>query len=356
MNNSNSPGAGAGLKANVFQITEDFSNPMDSVIQTSGELNLADYLGAWKARWGVKRMEYKISPGLYRLGEAGPDSPVLVTANYKMSFDYLRRELTGLDAWILVLDTAGINVWCAAGKGAFGTTELVNRIAVVGLSQIVSHRTVIVPQLGATGVAAHDVRKRSGFKVVYGPVRAADIPQFLKNEMKVSPDMRKVRFTLLDRLVLTPMELVMTLKPILVITALLLVLHLAGMVTVTWGGVYPYLGAFLIGAVITPVLLPVIPGRAFAWKGWILGFLWAVLSIYLTGGVGSGWGLISDLAIVLLVPAVSSYLAMNFTGASTYTSLSGVKKEMKLAVPIQAASAGSGLILAIISLFKQGVL
>ncbi|MEQ8174861.1 MAG: mercury methylation corrinoid protein HgcA [Syntrophomonadaceae bacterium] len=340
----------------VFQITEDFSNPMDSVIQTSSVLSLPDYLGAWKARWGVKRMEYKISPGLYRLGEAGPDAPVLVTANYKMSFDYLRRELTGLNAWILVLDTAGINVWCAAGKGTFGTTELINRIAVVGLPQIVSHRTVIVPQLGATGVAAHEVRKRSGFKVVYGPVRAEDIPRFLDNDMKASPDMREVRFNFRDRLVLTPMELVGILKPVLSIGALLLLLHLTGLVTVTWSGVYPYLGAVLIGAVIAPLLLPFIPGRAFAWKGWILGFLWAVLAIYLKGGPGNGWGLTADLAAILFVPAVSSYLAMNFTGASTYTSLSGVKKEMKLAVPIQAASAAIGLILIFISLIKQGVL
>ncbi|MEN6391902.1 MAG: mercury methylation corrinoid protein HgcA [Syntrophomonas sp.] len=329
---------------------------MDSVIQTSSDLSQADYLGAWKARWGVKRMEYKTSPGLYRLGEAGPDSPVLVTANYKMSFDYLRRELAGLDAWILVLDTAGINVWCAAGKGTFGTTELVNRIAVVGLAQIVSHRTVIVPQLGATGVAAHEVRKRSGFKVVYGPVRAEDIPRFLENDLKASPSMRKVRFNFRDRLVLTPMELVGTLKPVLFISALLLLLHLTGLVRVTWGGIYPYLGAVLIGAVIAPVLLPVIPGRAFAWKGWILGFLWAALAIYLKGGPGSGWGLTADLAVILLAPAISSYLAMNFTGASTYTSLSGVKKEMKLAVPVQAASAAIGLILIFISFIKQGVL
>lgn len=342
-------------KPKVFQITEDFTNPMDSVIQTSSELSLDDYLGAWKARWGMKRMEYKISPGLYRLGEAAPDSPVLVTANYKMSFDYLRRELTGLNAWILVLDTAGINVWCAAGKGTFGTSELVNRIAVTGLPQIVSHRTVIVPQLGAAGVAAHEVRRRSGFQVVYGPVRGRDIPRFLENGMKASPGMREVRFNFWDRLVLTPMELVGVLKPVLLLSALLLMLHLTGLVRVTWGGVYPYLGAVLIGAVITPALLPFIPGPAFAWKGWILGFLWAALAIYLNGGPGNGPGLIADAAAILLVPAISSYLAMNFTGSSTYTSLSGVKKEMRLAVPFQAASAAIGIILLIVSLFRQGV-
>jgi CO dehydrogenase/acetyl-CoA synthase gamma subunit (corrinoid Fe-S protein) len=75
-------------------------------------------------RWGIGRHRYRIEPGLYAVGTPGSDSPVLVTANYKMSFDALRRELGGLDAWILVLETDGINVWCAAGKGTFGTEEV----------------------------------------------------------------------------------------------------------------------------------------------------------------------------------------------------------------------------------------
>jgi len=46
----------------------------------------------------------------------------------------------------------------------------------------------------------------------------------------------------------------------------------------------------------------------------------------------SGW--------FLMVPAVASYLAMNFTGSSTSTSLSGVKKEMKWAIPVEISGAG----------------
>lgn len=79
-----------------------------------------DISGAWKARWGINRMSYKVPPGLYAVGQPNQDSPVLVSANYKLSFDMLRKELAGLDAWIMVIDTKGINVWCAAGKGTFG--------------------------------------------------------------------------------------------------------------------------------------------------------------------------------------------------------------------------------------------
>jgi acetyl-CoA decarbonylase/synthase complex subunit gamma len=50
-------------------------------------------------------------------------------------------------------------------------------------------------------------------------------------------------------------------------------------------------------------------------------------------------------AWILLIPAVSAYLAMNFTGASTYTSLSGVKKEMHWALPLQIGTGVIGIIL-----------
>ena len=124
-------------------------------------------------------MRYKIEPGLYALGRPDDRSPVLVTANYKMSFDRLREALPGRNAWILVLDTKGINVWCAAGKGTFGTEELAARVHSSGLAQVVSHRELILPQLAGPGVAAHQVQKLSGFKVIYGPIRAKDLGAFL---------------------------------------------------------------------------------------------------------------------------------------------------------------------------------
>ena len=94
-------------------------------------------------------MEYRVETGLYAIGSPGPDSPVLVSANYKMSFDRLRSQMSGLDVWILVLDTQGVNVWCAAGKGTLSTDELVRRIEEYRLVERTSHRTVIVPQLAA---------------------------------------------------------------------------------------------------------------------------------------------------------------------------------------------------------------
>jgi hypothetical protein len=140
-----------------------------------------------------------------------------VSANYKLTFDILRKNLSGLDCWLMILDTKGINVWCAAGKGTFGTEELVNRIEQTGLSRIVTHRRLILPQLSAPGVSAHEVEKLSGFSVSYGPIRASDVKEFVKAGYKATKEMRVVKFTAWDRLVLTPVELASAAKTSLIL-------------------------------------------------------------------------------------------------------------------------------------------
>jgi len=125
-----------------------------TVIRISTDISLADYLGAVMVRWGINRNNYRVNPGLYSAGSPGAESDVFVTANYKLSFDTLRKNLAGINCWVLVLDTKGINVWCAAGKGTFGTEELVRRIHNVALDKFVNHKRIILPQLGAAGIAA----------------------------------------------------------------------------------------------------------------------------------------------------------------------------------------------------------
>ncbi|MHC4474338.1 MAG: mercury methylation corrinoid protein HgcA [Planctomycetota bacterium] len=319
------------------------------------QLCFADRLGAFKVRWALGRMKYAVEPGLYAVGEPDSDSHVFVTANYKLSFDMLRKELVGLDCWIMVLDTKAINVWCAAGKGTFGTDEMVRRIKVVELDKIVSHRRIIVPQLGAVGVAAHQVRKRTGFSVIYGPVRARDIRAFLKAGLKATEQMRQVSFSFCDRLVLAPVEFMMGGK--------YLLLAMAGLFIVSGlnpGGyssdlamkngfrsVANVFGGFVAGSVIGPILLPWLPGRSFSFKGLSAGLIAAVALIWLrlTGG-----GL-ETVAWLFMIAAIASFATMNFTGASTYTSLSGVRKEMRVAVPLQVVAGSVGLVMWMISKF-----
>ncbi len=328
--------------------------------QVSSSLTWADRLGTFKARWGMGRMHYTVEPGLYALGNPDDKSPVLVSANYKMSFDRLREAMPDKDAWILVLDTKGINVWCASGKGTFGTTELVNRIESTGLDQIVSHRELILPQLSGPGVAAHLVRKLSGFKVIYGPIRAKDLPVFFEKGFKATPEMRRKTFTFGERMALVPIEIVGALKPSLVILPLLFLLAFLGSAREGWiqaahHGFFSVLAmvvAILSGAVLTPLLLPWVPGRAFSLKGAIVGLLAALTLFSLPWGdwiVGAGR--LEMMSWLLLIPALSAFLAMSFTGASTYTSLSGVRKEMRWALPLEIAAGIAGLALWIGSQF-----
>ena len=328
--------------------------PTGDVPKISSDLNWPDHWGSIKVRWGVGRMNYTVDPGLYAFGEPNERSPVLVTANYKMSFDRLREALSNRHAWMLVLDTNGINVWCAAGKGTFGTDELVRRIEFSQLNRVVSHAELILPQLAGPGVAAHKVKKRTGFDVLYGPIQATDLPAFLDAGMKATPNMRRKTFTMYERVVLIPVELVSALKWTLLILPAFFLLGGLGAPAGFWQGVLNdgffavlnLLGALLAGAVLTPILLPWLPGRAFSQKGLIMGLI-TTLFITLFGAfyLNIRQDYMNILAWFFLAPALSAYLAMNFTGASTYTSLSGVRKEMRWAVPLEIVGGAAGLIL-----------
>jgi len=318
----------------------------NTVTKISTTLTACDIYGAWKVRWGIGRMSYTVKPGLYSIGNPDSDSLVLVSANYKLTFDILRKNLKGLDCWLLILDTKGVNVWCAAGKGTFGTDELVYRIESVGLSDVVNHRQLILPQLGAPGIHAHEVAQRTGFSVTFGPVQADDIQAYIADGYSASKEMRRVNFTFADRLVLTPIELMPAVKMSLPIMGVLLVTNQFAKRPFEKGDIAAYAGAILTGSVITPLLLPYIPGKAFAWKGAITGLLGTAGILAKSKGFHKGNRLMSA-GQLLLFPALSSFLALNFTGATTYTSPSGVKKEMKQALPfiIGAGVVGASIVL-----------
>ncbi len=104
------------------------------------------------------------------------------------------------------------------------------------------------------------------------------------------------------------------------------------------------LAAILAGAVLTPLFLPWLPGRAFALKGLIPGALVTLaLTVFRGSVLDTRAGSIETAAWFFIIVAISTFLAMNFTGSSTYTSLSGVKKEMRWAVPSQIGAGILGL-------------
>ena len=322
----------------------------------STDLTLADHWEHVKCRTSAFRNNYAVNPGLYAIGSPGEDSDVFVSANYKLSFDALRTALKGLNAWILVLDTKGINVWCAAGKGTFGTDELLRLISITKLDRIVAHKRIIVPQLGAPGISAHRVKEAAGFRVCYGPVRAEDIGAYIAAGYKATREMRTVTFPLIDRLVLTPMEINPAMKKYYswyaIFMLALMGLHPGGIFfkdALVGGSPFLLLGliSVLAGALLTPALLPLIPFRSFAVKGWIMG----MLAVFMATDFFAAAGHFNAVLLIfsyLFFPLASSYIALQFTGATTFTGMSGVKKELKISLPLYILGIVFSLVLLIV--------
>lgn len=334
------------------------ASPVGPVPRLATRLGWRDRLGTLRARLGLRRNAYQVAPGLYCVGRADHHAPVLVSANYKLSLDCLRENLDGVAAWILLLDTRGINVWCAAAHQTFGTAELVNRLKLCGLAQVVAHRRLIVPQLGAAGVSARRVSRESGFAVVWGPLRATDLPRFLAQGEQSDAAMRELSFTLRERLVLSPVELTLAAKPTLLSLAAIFALSGFGPEIFSparaWSrgllAAAAWLTGLLAGTVVVPLLLPWLPGRAFYRKG-----LLAVLPLLVwSGWLSPGISRLESAALICLCLAVSSYAAMNFTGATPYASPSGVEKEMRQGLPLQIALAVGALLLWLLAPFLGG--
>lgn len=336
----------------VMSLAENVTLVVPEIVPTTDTLTFGNRLDHFLARWGYRRAHHRVESGLYSLGKPTPESPVFVTANYTLSFDALRSNLKGVDCYILVLYTQGINVWCAAGKGTFGTEELMNRIKVTGLENVVSHRKVILPQLGAAGVSAFSLKEWCGWQAEYGPVRAGDLPEYLKTR-KATQEMRRVKFGLWDRIVLSPIEIVTSFLAYAVITVLLFLLM----------GPVPALAAtvaYLAGTVLFPALLPWLPTKDFSMKGFMLGFV-LMLPFAAYAYLGGGTPLARALAIlgyVLTWPPVVAFLGLNFTGATTFTSMTGVRKEIYRYIPfivglailgvVAHVALGAGLLLKVI--------
>ena len=327
----------------LCSFVENFvQTPVGSVPRIKNRLSVADHIGTIKTRLSISRMNYKVAPGLYCAGNPDSESPVLVTANYKLTFDVLRRDVDGLDVWILVVDTRGINVWCAAGKKTFSTQEVIDRVKLSGLDRVVTHRKLILPQLSATGVSAQEVKKGCGFEVIWGPVKAADIKSFFNNDMKADTDMRRVTFSFVERVVLIPVELSMVVKKMVWLIVFAFLISGIGWELFSFKAAWMRGLAFfaagvagiISGAVLAPAFLPWIPTRTFALKGAITGVITGIGVIWIFWSQLDGWG---ALGLIFCTVVISSYLAMNFTGSTPYTSMSGVEKEMRRALPLQMA-------------------
>jgi hypothetical protein len=340
-----------------YWASSHINTPVGRVRVMDTELTGTDKLNNFKVRWGINRDDYRVSPGLYAIGDPDSSSMVLVTSNYKLTVDKLRMELGGQKLWIVVLDTDGVNVWCAAGKGTFGTAELIERIKKVKLNKVVEHNRIILPQLSAPGISAHEVAKMTGFKVNYGPILSRDIPEFFANGLIATEKMREVKFDLIDRFMVTPVEIMHCLKYIPIIYAVFLVLNLIkpgkidalGALNTSLFNSLPYFLALFAGTLLFPLLLPYLPFKAFSLKGLLLGIVLTVFILFLGAYFKYPHSILIYVGNSLILVSIVSFLGLNFTGSTTYTSLSGVVIETKYTTIIAAIASIIGIVLILIN-------
>ena len=163
-------------------------------------MNTVGFIAANIIETLLRLFPFPARTGLIRIGSPDRNSPVLLTCNYHLTVTRVKRLLRGMDAYLLVANSRGINVWCAATGGLFTNHDVISVLKTSGVEELVDHRHVILPQLAAAGVEAKVIQKKTGWRVIWGPVHARNIPVFVQNDLKKSPNMRQVEFPLLQRI------------------------------------------------------------------------------------------------------------------------------------------------------------
>lgn len=138
--------------------------------------------------------------GLRRVGRPDHTSPVLISGNYTLTVYRLLRVLRGFDCWLLVANSRGSNVWCAAGMNEYSEHDVIDAVNVADLASVVTHRRLIAPPYAAPGVDAAAVKAQTGFRIVWGPTHLNDIPRYLTNLQRRTHDMTLVQFGFADRM------------------------------------------------------------------------------------------------------------------------------------------------------------
>jgi len=240
---------------------------------------LIGWFVAYFARW----LPHRAPTGLFAVGRPGAGSPVLVTANFTLTVKRVLRALAGQDVWLLVANSEGINVWCAACGGILTENRIIDAVKISKLAEKVSHNEIIIPQLSAPGVDREAVKQQTGFRCRFGPVYARDIPAYLEARKKKTDRMRRFDFGPRHRL---DMFLPMNFPVYLLIAAVLALVapkQLAGFTVLFWAAVG-----------ILYLLLDVIPGKT-GWGQAMFAALtvvlaWAGINWYLWANPFAHWG------------------------------------------------------------------
>ncbi len=163
-------------------------------------MNLLKYIIVNIVETLLRVVPFPCKIGLIKIGNPDKNSPVFLTCNYHLTVERVKRALSGLDCYLLVANSRGYNVWCGSTGGHLTNHSVISVLKTSGIEEFVGHRKVILPQLAATGIESKIIKKKAGWRVIWGPVYAKDIPTFIGNRFKKDSEMREVRFTLGQRI------------------------------------------------------------------------------------------------------------------------------------------------------------
>lgn len=256
-----------------------------------------------------------MEPGLYTYGNPTVKSPVMVTANYQLTVRRVGNVLQKENAYLLVTDTMGENVWCAARGGKFSAKEVAEVIKATRINELVDHQRLILPQLSAGGIDHREVEKATGWKAKFGPIYARDIPAYLRTGKKTERQ-RIISFGLRERLEMALQQSFFLSK------FFFFWLFLAGLIGVM---IFPTLSFFAISILILPILwlsyllfavmFPLFPTKSFLKRSIMYGFLLAIilatfnLFVYSKTLIGTSQWLVIGFAM-------GHFQGMDYSGAS----------------------------------------
>jgi NAD-dependent dihydropyrimidine dehydrogenase PreA subunit len=246
--------------------------------------------------------------GLRTIGQPGPDAPVFVTCNFELTVRRVVRALQGLDCYLLVAPSKGINVWCAACGGIFTAHSVISAIKTSRIAERVNHRTLILPQLSAPGIDVARIEQETGWRCKFGPVYARDIPAYLAGNSRKTDPMRQVKFPLGDRLQMavmwaTPLSIVAGIP-----VAVFSLRSLPGVLALIWAFAL-FLFAFY------GVAMRYVPGPAGLVKTLLLGLV-GVAGVVVYGLFIADWGLGTIVGWSVGLLAVAMVLGFDLDGTS----------------------------------------
>ncbi|MFB6290277.1 MAG: acetyl-CoA decarbonylase/synthase complex subunit gamma [Candidatus Bipolaricaulia bacterium] len=128
------------------------------------------------------QVQNSVEAKLYEIGDPDPDSPVLFTTNFQLTYYSLEGEVddSGFSAYVSVMDTDGLGVLNAYADDQLTGEGIVETVREQGAMEKVNHNRLIIP--GLVGMLRMTVQEEGGWDVMVGPEDAASLPRFLRQE------------------------------------------------------------------------------------------------------------------------------------------------------------------------------